>query len=148
VVFASNFKAQEERSYWVSCTKDRILFKQGQAPSRVYILQIGEGFLTMKSDSCEVVMRRHALSGSVLGLPAVITGNRYSLTATVEGGSVVRIVTYSDFQEMLELDPSLLPAVLQVLASEVRAARQALAVARDQRPLSIGPAGANSSLIT
>jgi CRP-like cAMP-binding protein len=68
----------------------------------------------------------YASSGSVLGLPAVVGGEPYSLTATMRKDSEVRFVSRADFESLIQDEPSLFPSVLQVLAAEVRSARLAL----------------------
>jgi CRP-like cAMP-binding protein len=80
----------------------------------------------MKSASGETVMCLHAASGSVLGLPGIVGNEPYSMTAMAHKGSEVGFVTRSDFEDVLRTEPLLYPMVLQVLAAEVRTARQAL----------------------
>jgi CRP-like cAMP-binding protein len=120
-------RALERRSQSVSCAEDRVLFSQGETPNGLYILRIGEVALTMRSDAGGVVIRLRVVSGSLLGLPAVIGNQPYSLTAVARKGSEVRFVAGRDFEYTLRIEPSLYPKVLQVLAAEVRAARKALA---------------------
>jgi CRP-like cAMP-binding protein len=127
-IFAADHKlllALEERSLPISCSNDRILFCQEEAPRGLYILQGGEAALTMKSASGKVVMCLRAEAGSLLGLPAIIANEPYSMTAMVRKGSEVRFVTRHDFEDLMRADPSLSLEVLPVLAAEVRAARQA-----------------------
>jgi len=116
----------DHRSVPVSCSKGGTLFKQGDKPAGLYILKSGEANLIMESDAGMAVMCIHAEAGSVLGLPGVIANEPYTMTALVKGGSDVRFVARSDFEEMMREKPSLYPRVLAVLAAEVRAARHAL----------------------
>jgi CRP-like cAMP-binding protein len=46
----------EERSKPIPCSEGRILFKQGDAPAGVYILQSGAAVLMMESASGKAVM--------------------------------------------------------------------------------------------
>jgi CRP-like cAMP-binding protein len=71
-------------------------------------------------------MTFNAGAGSILGLPAVIGDQPYSLTAIAEKSSVVRFVSRGEFDDVVRADLSLYPYVLQVLAAEVRAARSAV----------------------
>jgi CRP-like cAMP-binding protein len=66
-----------------------------------------------------------AEAGSLLGLPAIISNEPYSMTAMVRKGSEVRFVSRHDFEDLMRAEPSLSLKVLPVLAAEVRAARQA-----------------------
>ena len=119
-------QALELRSQPVSCIKGCTLFKQGDAPSGLYILKSGEASLILESRAGRVVMCVHAEAGSLLGLPGTIANEPYTMTALVQVGSEVRFVTRSDFEDMMQAEPSLYPKVLQVLAAEVRAARRAI----------------------
>jgi CRP/FNR family transcriptional regulator len=118
--------ALKERSHPVSCREGRILFSQGDSPVGLHIVESGEAALTMTSESGRVVMCLHAGAGSILGLPAIIGNVPYSLTAMAGKGSEVRFVTRDRFEDVIRVEPSLYPFVLQILASEVRSARLAI----------------------
>jgi CRP-like cAMP-binding protein len=75
----------------------------------------------------QIVRGFRAGPGSVLGLPAAVGKAPYTLTASVGRGSVVGFVPLADLTKLLQENPSLYPSVLTILASEVRAARAALA---------------------
>jgi len=66
-------------------------------------------------------------AGSLLGLPAVIGMKPYSLTAEVLKGAQLSMLTCENFVEVMQQEPSMLFRLLQVLASEVRFARETLA---------------------
>ena len=116
----------EKRSQQVSCDVDQILFRQGEPPTGIYILRDGEAALIMTSEANEVVMCLRATAGSLLGLPAIIGNEPYTLTAKARKGSDVRFVSREGFEELMRDEPSLTLNVLKVLATEVRAARKAL----------------------
>ena len=118
-------EALRDRSRQVSCGEGRILFSQGDAPVGLYLVEHGEAALVMTSALGQVVMCFHAGAGSVLGLPAVLGDQPYSLTAMADKGSEVRFVDRSDFEELMRAEPNLYPCVLQVLSAEVRSARLA-----------------------
>jgi CRP-like cAMP-binding protein len=65
-------------------------------------------------------------AGSLLGLPGLIGDEPYSLTATARKGAELKFVSREDFLVVMSGDPLLSFKVLQVLAAEVRSARQAL----------------------
>jgi CRP-like cAMP-binding protein len=119
-------QALEKLSRPVICSEGRTLFAQGEFPNGIYVIERGEAELVLKSPAGRTVLCLHADSGSVLGLPGVIAGEPYSMTAMSSKGSQVGYVTRDDFEKFIEAKPSLYPVVLQVLAAEVRSARLAL----------------------
>ena len=119
-------QALELRSKPVPCKKGTTLFKQGDPPIGLYILKSGEANLLMDSRAGRVIMCVNAEPGSLLGLPAIIANEPYTMTALAHGGSEVRFVAKGDFEDVIRTEPSLYPMVLQVLAAEVRAARRAI----------------------
>jgi CRP-like cAMP-binding protein len=132
-LFAADCKliqALANRSQPISCSEARVLFKQGEAPTGLYVLQSGEATLMRETASGRAVICLRAGPGSVLGLPGIVANEPYTLTAKACKGSEVRFVTRSDFEDLLQTEPSLNFKVLQVLAAEVRSARHALSDAR------------------
>jgi CRP-like cAMP-binding protein len=116
----------ESRSLPIFCDQGRKLFIQGEACSGLYILESGEAALLLNAPSGRVVFCLSAGPGSLLGLPAVVGNEPYSMTAMVKKGSKVRFVTRYDFEKVIEADPQLYQGILQLLAAEVRSARLAL----------------------
>jgi CRP-like cAMP-binding protein len=119
-------EALEMRSSLVTCTEDSVLFTQGDDPHGLYILHGGEAFLTMAGPSGDRILCMQPFNGSLLGLPALISNEPYSLTAQANKGASFSYVKRDDFQRLLEEEPLLPMKILAVLAAEVRAARQAL----------------------
>ena len=119
-------QALEHRSQPIGCSEGCILFRQGEAPRGLYILQSGEATLMMETASGQAVMCLQAGAGSLLGLPAIVGNEPYSLTALARKGSEVRYVTRNDLEDVIRTEPSLTIKVLEILAAEVRSARQAL----------------------
>jgi CRP-like cAMP-binding protein len=120
-------QALERRSKPIFCSEDCLLFCQGDPAIGVYILRSGSAVLTLESESGQVAMCFEAGAGSLLGLPAIIVKEPYSLTALAQRGSIVRYVSREDFEDVLRLEPSLSILVYQVVAAEVIAARKAIA---------------------
>lgn len=119
-------EALEKRSAPIACEEDRVLFRQGELPSGLFILRNGKVTLTMQAPSGEVVMCIPAAAGSVLGLPGLIGSQPYTLAAKALKGAELSFVTREDFSHMMLTEPSLSVRVLRVLAAEVRTARHAL----------------------
>jgi CRP-like cAMP-binding protein len=119
-------QALEAHSHTIQCDVDRVLFRQGDAPVGLYILRKGEATLTMESAAGEVVMRMQTAAGALLGLPGLIGNEPYSLTAVAGRGAELGFVPRDDFSGLTIKEPQLSLKVLQVLAAEVRSARQAI----------------------
>ena len=116
----------EKRAEPVAFGQDRVLFHQGDAPKGVYILRRGSAILTNMSDG-DALLSVEAGQGSLLGVPAVVGSKPYSLTAEAVDGAEVSVLTCDDFVHLMHTEPTLSFRVLQVLAEEVRFAREALA---------------------
>jgi CRP-like cAMP-binding protein len=112
-----------KRSIPIPCDTDCILFRQGDAPVALYILEEGEVTLTMSSPQGKPIMSFETAAGSLLGLPGLIGDQPYSLTATAHAGARVFYIPRDDFKALMQADPSLSLKILQVLAAEVRSAR-------------------------
>lgn len=119
--------ALSQRSDPVTCSEDRVLFCQGEPASGLYILRFGAAILTLKSEAGRTAMCFQAHASSLLGLPAIIGNEPYTLTAIAQKGSVVRYVAREEFEDLIRVEPSLLVMVSQVVAAEVIAAREAIA---------------------
>lgn len=111
----------------VTCDHDVLLFKQGDAPIGLYLFQIGSVRLTMTSQAGDLIMDMSALPGSLLGLPGLIGGDGYSLSALARAGSRVSVINRETLDRLMLSDPSVSMLILRVLAAEVRTARMALA---------------------
>jgi CRP-like cAMP-binding protein len=119
-------RALEKRSTSVLCVKGQTLFKQGDAPKGLYILKSGKASLVMKAEDGVEVLHLTVGPGSILGVPAVVGKDSYTLSAMARPGSEVGFITREDFEDLIQSEPLLFPKVLEVLAAEVRSARIAL----------------------
>lgn len=118
--------ALEKRSSTVVCKEQRKLFTQGGTPSGLYILRKGTAMLSMESPTGGALMSMRLQAGSLLGLPALIGNEPYTLTATAEEGAELGFVTREDFNSLMLSDPTISLRILKVLAAEVRSARHAI----------------------
>jgi CRP/FNR family transcriptional regulator, cyclic AMP receptor protein len=130
---SSAFQAGQEliqtlasRSAFIECAEDQILFKQGDSPSGLFVLRQGNANLTMQSPAGSVVLSITAAAGSLLGLPALVGNEPYTLTATAAKGARLGFLTREDFSRLM-CEPATAMQVLRVLAAEVRTARRAIA---------------------
>ena len=119
-------QALDKQSTPIPCGEDRVLFRQGDAPTGLFILKSGHATLTMNSSTGKRIMSGQAAAGSLLGLPGLIGNEPYTLTAIAGAGAQLSFVTGDKFTALMRTDPFLALKVLQVLAAEVRSARNAI----------------------
>jgi CRP-like cAMP-binding protein len=110
----------------IDCNQDRVLFHQGEAPRGLYIFRKGTVRLVMRSQLGEEIMNMPAIEGSLLGLPGLIGGAPYSLSAFAEKGAEVCFVSREEVGRLMLSHPAVSVGILRVLAAEVRSARMAL----------------------
>lgn len=102
-----------------------ILFRQGDNPGYAFFVKAGEIALTMHV-SGDALWRVRATKGSLVGLPAIVTNEPYSMTAEVLRDSEICRISSDDFHQLTRQNPRLCCNVLQILAGEVHGARKAL----------------------
>jgi len=115
----------EKRATPMFLGASRILFRQGDPPAGVFILSKGVARLTTRSDG-DAVLSVQAAPGSLLGVPAVVGAKPYSLTAEALPGAEISILGCDEFVHLMHTEPNLSFRVLQVLAEELRFARESL----------------------
>jgi CRP-like cAMP-binding protein len=118
--------ALSEHATPIVCETDRVLFQQDDPAVGLYILQEGEATISMTSIQGQAVLSVEAREGSLLGLPGLISNQPYSLTAVAHAGARVSFLGRAEFTALMESNPTLAFKILQVLAAEVRSARNAL----------------------
>jgi CRP-like cAMP-binding protein len=90
----------------------------------MYFVKLGEANLTMQAGDKEVRIR--AGRGSLLGIPAIVGNQPYSMTAKVSWDAEIYRLSSVALNDLIKADPEMQQAVLRILAGEVRVARQAL----------------------
>ncbi len=98
------------------------LFKRGEASKGVFVVLEGRVALSAGEDPTRIV--RIAERGSLLGLPATVSGKPYSLTAEVVVQSRLALLSPARFRDLLRNNPVLGLVVVQMLAEEVSAVRK------------------------
>ena len=119
-------QALEKQSTPITCEQDRILFRQGDSSSGLYILHKGEATLTMRTWAGESVISLETTAGSILGLPALIANEPYTLTAVAHSGAQLSFVSRDNYAALMQANHMLPLKVLRVLAAEVHSARNAM----------------------
>ena len=115
--------ALRQRSTALDCGDGRVLFRQGDPADGLYLVHDGEVCLSMLAPDGEPVMDIPALPGSLLGLPALVGGGEYSLSARAKKGAQVSFVSRDKFSRLMLQEPSIAMMILKVLALQVRTAR-------------------------
>ena len=103
--------------------QDGVLFRQGQRGDCIYFVKWGEVALTMLAGEKEIRLR--AGKGSLLGLPALFGNQPHTMTAKASWDAEIFGLSANAFTELLNRESQMKEIVLQVLAGEVRAIRQA-----------------------
>ena len=108
------------------CETERVLFNQNDPAVGLYILHEGTVTLSMESERGDPIFSVQAKGGSLLGLPGLVGNQPYSLTAVAHPGAQVSFLARTEFAALMQSDSALSFKILQVLAAEVRSARQAI----------------------
>lgn len=119
--------ALRDHSTPLDCSIGPVLFHQDQCADGLYIVHGGEVSLSMRSPAGDVVMEIPAQPGSLLGLPALVGGEAYSLSAIAAKGAQVSFLDKEELSRLMLQEPSIAVLILRVLAAEVRNARMAAA---------------------
>ena len=119
-------RALSEHATPIVCDTDRVLFQQDDPAVGLYILHEGEATISMTSQDGQTILSVQARDGSLLGLPGLISNQPYSLTAVAHAGARVSFLGRTEFTALMESNPPLAFKILQILAAEVRSARNAL----------------------
>jgi CRP-like cAMP-binding protein len=120
---AKLLEALKQRSIPMPCLKGVAFFKQGDSPIGLYIIRSGKASLLMKTEDGKEVVHLTVGGGSILGLPAIVANEPYTLSAMAHHGAEVDFVSRKGFEELIQSQLSLYPKVLEILAAEVRSAR-------------------------
>ena len=104
--------------------QDGILFRQGEPADCLYFVKSGEASLTMQAGEKEVKIR--ARQGSLLGIPAIVGNQPYSMTGSAGRDAEIFRLSSVVFNDLIKTEAGMQHAVLLILAGEVRVARQAL----------------------
>jgi len=105
---------------------DRVLFREGDEPARLYLLKQGEVVFTIQCAD-KVVPCFSVKSGSLIGLSAIIAGTPFALTATASPAAEIRQIDAHEFLARMDGHTDQYMCILRILAEETLQAHQALA---------------------
>lgn len=98
--------------------KGSILFRRGGSPRGVFIVRAGRIGLYLDYES-KALPRRTFGPGAIVGLPASVSGNPYSLTAEAIHESELAFVPRHALIQCLKDNPTLGFEVINMLSSEI-----------------------------
>ncbi len=105
--------------------KGTILFRRGEAGKGVFLVLRGKVDLQLDG-KVSVYPTRTLGRGSILGLPATLSGGAYSLGATLSEDAELGFVSREAFLELLATDSNLCFEAMHILGNEIAAIRSAL----------------------
>jgi len=117
----------------LECSEGRKLFRQGDNPSGLFVLHSGDATMFLENDGGVKVARVPMPPGSILGLPALVSDEPYSMSAVAKKGATVGFVNRNEFSSLMLTEPSLALMIVRVLAAEVRSTRVAISECQTPR---------------
>jgi CRP/FNR family transcriptional regulator len=105
-------------------TRNSVLFRRGDAPCGVFLVY--QGAVRVWLDGTEGVLPGRIVGpGCLVGLPATMSGDPYSLTAQISEDAELGYVTRKQFLQLLRDDVSLSMHVIALLSDEIQCMRSA-----------------------
>jgi CRP-like cAMP-binding protein len=125
VVPSPELKAEFERlASIVLKPRNTVLFQRGDKPSGVYLIRSGQISVGLDCDT-SVYPARILGTGAIVGLPASVSGNPYSLTAKVVDDSELAFVPRDAVVACLKKNPIFCFQVMDILSEEIAEIRAA-----------------------
>ena len=117
----------------VTKPKGTVLFRRGDEVTGAFLIRAGKVSLGLDCGS-SIYATRVLGQGSVVGLPATVSGNRYSLTAEVVEDAELGFISRDAVMDCLRSHPDLCFKVMAMLSGEICEIRAALKQADLKRP--------------
>jgi CRP-like cAMP-binding protein len=125
LVPSPELKAEFERlATIVSKPKGTTLFQRGEQPAGVYLIHSGRISLGLDYEN-SIYPARILGPGAIVGLPASVSGNPYSLAATVIEDSELAFVPREAVVTCLKKNPIFCFQVMDILSDEIADIRSA-----------------------
>lgn len=107
--------------------KGVVLFRRDEPTRGIFVLRKGSVSLRLEAKSGEVILARTATPGSIIGLPATLSGGRYSLKAVTLEECELAQIDRPALLELIQGNLTLSLELLRALGDEVNAMRTVLA---------------------
>jgi CRP-like cAMP-binding protein len=101
------------------CPAGKVLFRDGEEPRGIYILQSGQVDLIYSSRNGYTKPLRVAEAGQILGISDVVARRSHDCTATCRTSVELGFITRDEFLRVLDTDPAVWFRVLQLLSEDV-----------------------------
>jgi CRP-like cAMP-binding protein len=125
LVPSAELKAEFERlATTVAKPRGTVLFQRGDKPAGVYLIRSGQISLGLDYEN-SIYPARILGPGAIVGLPASVSGNAYSLTATVVEDSELAFVPRDGVVACLKKNPTFCFQVMDILSDEIADIRAA-----------------------
>ncbi|MEZ5054639.1 MAG: Crp/Fnr family transcriptional regulator [Chitinophagales bacterium] len=107
-----------------SFKKGETIFKEGSYASGVYCINAGKIKLSMLGDEGKEQIVRLAKPGDIIGYKALLSGDRYSATATTLDDCNVCFIPREIFMRILQKDAAISFEMMKILSNELRNAEE------------------------
>jgi CRP/FNR family cyclic AMP-dependent transcriptional regulator len=114
--------------------KGAVLFRRDEPSFGIFLVLKGSVSLRLESTEGRAILDRKVTPDSIIGLPATLSGGRYSLTAVTLEKSELALIERPVLLELIKGNPSLGLELLRALGEEVAQMRSILA-----SPLAVAP---------
>jgi CRP/FNR family transcriptional regulator len=121
----------------LSCPRNTVLFREGQAAKGLFVLCVGRAQLSVCSASGRRLTLRIAVPGEVLGLSASLTGSSYEVTAELLDNAQVALVRRKDLLRILREHREACLLVVSLLSQDLHVAYdrvRSVGLGRTRRP--------------
>lgn len=109
----------------VSKRKGSVLFRRGDPVAGVFLIRKGKVRLQLEADS-RLYPARTLGPGSIVGLPATLSGAPYSVTAEVREDAELGFVSRQDFLALIASDTALCLQAMNLISQEIAGVRSAI----------------------
>lgn len=103
------------------------MFRRGEPSHGVFLVRKGSISLRLESKKGEAILDRTVTCDGIVGLPATLSGGRYSLTAVTREDSELAFVERETLLALAASNPSIGFEILHALGEEVVQMREVLA---------------------
>ena len=102
-----------------SCPAGKVLFRDGEEPRGIYILQSGQVDLIYSARNGHTKPLRTAGEGQILGVGDVVARRSHDCTATCRSNVDVGFIPRDEFLRAIDTNPAVWFRVLQLLSEDV-----------------------------
>ena len=107
--------------------KGTVLFQRDDLAFGIFLVRKGSISLRLESGEGKAILVRTVSPGSIIGLPATLSGGRYSLTAVTREKSELALIDRPTLLELIKGNPTVGLELLRALGEEVAQMRAVLA---------------------